>query len=467
VTRNPADNAADPTTGPTTGPTGPAPDMAPPVPPIHTVPRCWSRQICNRPRGANTSSENESKNVNKSQIEVRQKANNELGIWVSNKMAELKKKGYTEAQTLAQYKAKINEWYEEQDVLDRARAGNVSVEAMVSKMGVCAGDLGNANPPSPTKRMKGRDACPLAFKESDFRALHAAMEKGQNIRIKSVGDVSTKAFSTAESLLPAQLYPGIIGKVHEHRLLDHLPVIGMNAPSMEFMVHSSSSGGPPAITAEGATKPDITLTLTQNTITAQKIAATFGLSWEIQMDFPTLLTYAQGEIFKQVIDAENTALINGSSGIVGFQQTSGILTLAYSTGNYLDTFSQGIENLRTGSALATANLIVIHPGTFGAVRRQKDGQNRYILNPDPEMDQANQIWGVECLQTTAQPAGTALLLDTEKFGFVALRQNLEIMSGFTNDDFQRNINRWAVEERLNIAVERPSAVLNITGLPTS
>ena len=168
-----------------------------------------------------------------------------------------------------------------------------------------------------------------------------------------------------------------------------------------------------------------------------------------------------------MIDAENTALINGSSGIVGFQQTSGILTLAYSTGNYLDTFSQGIENLRTGSALATANLIVIHPGTFGAVRRQKDAQNRYILNPDPEIDQAGQIWGVECLQTTAQPAGTALLLDTEKFGFVAVRQNLEIMSGYTNDDFQRNINRWAVEERLNIAVERPSAVLNITGLPTS
>jgi HK97 family phage major capsid protein len=407
--------------------------------------------------------------VNKSQLEVRQKANNELGMYVSNKMADLRKKGYTEAHTLAQYKAKINEWFEEQEELDRARAGKASVETMVRKMGVAAGDLGNASNPSPTRRLKGRDACPLAFKESDFKALHKAMETGQNIRIKSVGvgDVETKAFSTAESLLPAQLYPGIIGKVHEHRLLDHLPVIGMSAPSLEFIVHSSSSGGPPAITAEGATKPDITLTLTQNTITAQKIAATFGLSWEIQMDFPTLLSYAQGEIFKQVIDAENTALINGSSGIVGFQQTSGILTLAYSTGNYLDTFSQGIENLRTGSALATANLIVIHPGTFGAVRRQKDAQNRYILNPDPEIDQAGQIWGVECLQTTAQPAGTALLLDTEKFGFVALRQNLEIMSGYTNDDFQRNINRWAVEERLNIAVERPSAVLNITDLPTS
>jgi hypothetical protein len=48
-----------------------------------------------------------------------------------------------------------------------------------------------------------------------------------------------------------------------------------------------------------------------------------------------------------------------------------------------------------------------------------------------------------------------------------MRSNLEIMSGFTNDDFQRNINRWAVEERLNLAVERPAACLNITGLPVS
>src|SRR6516164_9313203 len=409
--------------------------------------------------------------MNKSQLEARTRANTEFGLAIQREIKDWQAKGYSHSVACKKVEGKIDAWTNEQKALDNERS---VVEATNKMGGMESGSLGNyANSfPLPNKRLKGREACPLAFRESDFRAVHKAMESGQNITIKGTGgifgdNVETKAFSTVDPLLPPELFPSIIAKIHEHRLLDHLPVIGMSAPSMEFIVHSSSSGGPPAITAEGATKPDITLTLTQNTITAQKIAATFGLSWEIQMDYPTLLTYAQGEIFKQVIDAENTALINGSSGIVGFQQTSGILTLAYSTGNYLDTFSQGIENLRTGSALATANLIVIHPGTFGAVRRQKDGQNRYILNPDPEMDQANQIWGVECLQTTAQPAGTALLLDTEKFGFVALRQNVEIMSGFTNDDFQRNINRWAVEERLNIAVERPSAVLNITGLPTS
>ena len=69
------------------------------------------------------------------------------------------------------------------------------------------------------------------------------------------------------------------------------------------------------------------------------------------------------------------------------------MTLAYSTGAYLDTISQGIENLRTGSSLATANLAVVHPGTWGAIVRQKDGNSRYLLNPDPSHEEANQVWG--------------------------------------------------------------------------
>jgi HK97 family phage major capsid protein len=313
--------------------------------------------------------------------------------------------------------------------------------------------------PNFQKKTLGREANPMAFSEESLRAVHKAMQDGQNIRVK--------AFSTVDSLLPAQLHPNVIGKIHEHRLMDRLPITPMSAPSLTFLVHSSNTGGPPAITAEGATKPDITLNFTSSTIQAQKIASTFGISWESQLDFPGLISYAQGEIFKQTIDAENSALINGSSGIVGFQQTSGILTLAYSTGSYLDTFSQAIENLRVGSALADADLIVMHPGTFGAIRRQKDGQSRYLLNPDPTRDEANNIWGVEVLQTTAINAGTALVMDTQKFGFVALRSGLEIFSGYTNDDFQRNISRWAIEERLNLACERPSAVLNITNLPVS
>jgi hypothetical protein len=34
-------------------------------------------------------------------------------------------------------------------------------------------------------------------------------------------------------------------------------------------------------------------------------------------------------------------------------------------------------------------------------------------------------------------------------------------------DFVSNILRWAAEERLNLAAERPAAICRITGLPTA
>jgi HK97 family phage major capsid protein len=368
--------------------------------------------------------------------------------------------------------SRLDKLAEEKELLDREEAVHKSVASDPRYAAVMGSGGDIADQPVKVKEVRrklGREVNPLAFTEESLREVHRAMCEGRNIKVSAFNpaDVQKKAFSTVEPLMPPELFQSIIAKIHEHRLMDRLPVIPMTAPSIEFIVHSSSTGGPPTITAEGASKPDITLNFTQNTVAAAKLACTFGLSWEVQLDFPQLLSYAQGEIFKQVIDAENAALINGSSGIVGFQQTAGILTLAYVTGAYLDTFSQAIENLRVGSSLAVANLIVIHPGTMGAIYRQKDGQSRYLLNPDPSREEANQIWGVEVLQTTACPAGTALVMDTEKMGFVPLRQNLQLFSGFTNDDFQRNINRWAVEERLNLAVERPSSVLNITGLPLS
>jgi hypothetical protein len=39
--------------------------------------------------------------------------------------------------------------------------------------------------------------------------------------------------------------------------------------------------------------------------------------------------------------------------------------------------------------------------------------------------------------------------------------------GFANNDLVRNIYRWACEERLAVAVERPSAILGIAKLPVS
>jgi hypothetical protein len=50
---------------------------------------------------------------------------------------------------------------------------------------------------------------------------------------------------------------------------------------------------------------------------------------------------------------------------------------------------------------------------------------------------------------------------------VAIREPLGMFLGYSQDDFVRNLLRWACEERLVLCVERPAAVLVISNLPTS
>ncbi|BBZ74156.1 hypothetical protein MPRS_52490 [Mycobacterium paraseoulense] len=194
------------------------------------------------------------------------------------------------------------------------------------------------------------------------------------------------------------------------------------------------------------------------------------MSWEILSDWDRFVTYVQQELTRQVINVENSELILGdgtATHLTGFLSSSGILTATIGTDTALDAVEKEIASLRTGAALAEANLVVMHPSTFCAVRRSKDSQGRYLLNADPSAEQANQVWGIDVVATTQIAASTTLVLDTNKFGFVVLREAIVLRTGSDGNDFTSNIVRFVCEERLNLAVERLSAVLSLTGLPTA
>ena len=63
--------------------------------------------------------------------------------------------------------------------------------------------------------------------------------------------------------------------------------------------------------------------------------------------------------------------------------------------------------------------------------------------------------------------GDGLLLDTNKFGRALVRESLVMRQGYSDDDFRKNLIRWVVELRGNLAVERPTAVLKLSNLPTT
>lgn len=330
------------------------------------------------------------------------------------------------------------------------------------------------------KSAAGRSArhqAPLQFPEADLKRAYEALSRGETARLES------RDFNTAESLLPPALWPFPVGLVHEARLASFLPAATMTAPSMEYIVHTGTTGSP-AVVAEGASKPELVYSAEKQTATAAKIAAHTGLSYEIMSDFPNFASYVNGELTKEIIQTENNALINGdgTGAIVGFLATPDILsyakgTIGGDTETSLDAIEIGIAGLRTGTSLAEPDLLVLNPLTWSGIRREKDTLGRYLVSPDPTVDEPDRVWGLQVLVTTQIAGGTGLMLcnggsltsqvaGQVSWGNLLVREALSMRIGWSGTDFVQNILRSVAEERIQLAVERPTAIMQITGLPT-
>jgi HK97 family phage major capsid protein len=373
-------------------------------------------------------------------------------------------------------KKRLDDLADEKELLDRWEERNKAVASDPRYAAVMAngGDLGT-QPDVPVTKATGKDLCPLAFKQADLKLAFKAHQNRQPFTLRA----AAKGFSTVDSLLPAELAPGVVEHQHEWRIMDRLQAVTISAPSYEFIVHNFAAdtgtlAGPPFAgpVAEGATKPEYVPGTTSQTVTAVKLAMHTAVSYETLADYESWLGYITTESFRQVVDAENQQLLygTGSGGqVLGLANTSGILTHNAATDpssfNAIDSIEAAITQLRVGNALAEARLLILHPTCWASIRRIKTTSNAYAIG-DPLREQVNSIWGVPVLVTTLCTNGQGFLLDLNKFGTAVIREGLVMHQGTSGTDFIQNLARWVFETRLALAVVRPQAVCQIVGLPT-
>jgi HK97 family phage major capsid protein len=331
------------------------------------------------------------------------------------------------------------------------------------------GDLGSEPGIPVGQRPLGKQVCPLGFSRESLHKAFKAIKSGQNYAIEA------KGFSTVDSLLPAELAPGIMPEEHEWRILDHLPVTTISAPSIEFLIHNySADSGVPAPTAEGAAKPEYIPAVTSSIATAIKLAVHTGISSESLLDAPQWESYVVNQCYRLIMDLENSQFLYGSGtsgNMTGFANVSGILTHNASSdpsgSTNLDSIERSINQMRIFSGVfAKPTLMITSPTTWSSTRRIKSTTNEYIAG-DPLHEAVTSVWGIPVLETTACNDGEAFLVDTTRFGFVVLRENLSMHTGYSGTDLIDNVVRFVFEERLTLAVERPQAVMHISNLSTN
>jgi hypothetical protein len=60
-----------------------------------------------------------------------------------------------------------------------------------------------------------------------------------------------------------------------------------------------------------------------------------------------------------------------------------------------------------------------------------------------------------------------VLFDTTIYGRAVVREPIITRIGYAGTDFTQNIVRFLSEERITQTIERPQAILKLTGLPTT
>jgi HK97 family phage major capsid protein len=353
--------------------------------------------------------------------------------------------------------------------------------------GICASP-GEYDPSQQTrmKAVKQKNVSPADIPSDEWQGMFEAAKRKQpyRVEVKSKGFADSAGFKAPGAAIsegapyPTGLFPPVIqpGLTQElryepDRLADHLPTITLEAPSIEYLIHSGNTNTA-ALTPELGVKVDLGMQMTTAIATPVKLTALASVSTEALMDFSYFQSFVSRELQRAVINSETDELVlgTGAPGMTGFVATAGVLTRSYNSvtdASGLDTLIQATTDIRVGAAFGEADLIAIHPKTWDFLRRTKSTQGSFVLNINNpnEIGALDNLFGVTVIQNTFIPEGTAVVLDSNQAARYFVRQGLTVdMNMWGDTEWTTNMVSFRAEMRSTLAVIRPAAVCVVVGL---
>lgn len=235
------------------------------------------------------------------------------------------------------------------------------------------------------------------------------------------------------------------------------------------------------VVAEGSTKPAASFSLEEVDSPVRKIAAYTKVTDELWADFLAVASYINMRLPYMVERTEEDELLNGNGTgqhLTGILTTAGIQTQAKGGDTVADAIYKSFTKVRWGNLAGTAqggfepDGIVIHPTDWEELRLTKDANGQYFAGGpftgaygNGSVVQFEMLWGKPVVITPAIAEGTALTGAFRLASQYFQRQGLVIESTNTNeDDFIKNLTTIRAEERLALAVYRPAAFCQVTGI---
>jgi HK97 family phage major capsid protein len=250
------------------------------------------------------------------------------------------------------------------------------------------------------------------IKSEAFKQFAAGNTNKFRIEANTITGQSGSPAENNDTLTQTQRVAGIIpGAFRTLKIRDLAPNFVTTSNAVEYTRELLFTNGA-AETAEGATKPEATLTFELASANVRTIAHWLKLSKQVLDDAPALAGYVDNRLRYGVELKYDSQLLNGagtSQTILGMTASANRTAFTPTTGEtQLDSINRMIEAAQVAEYEATA--IVLNPVDWHKIERIKEGTsyNTYALS-NPAQAVMPMLWGKPVVVTNALTAGKCLV----------------------------------------------------------
>lgn len=245
----------------------------------------------------------------------------------------------------------------------------------------------------------------------------------------------------------------------------------LTAASITYYVEALREGAFEAV-AEGGLKPQLHYTYDQVNDALTKIAGRIKINDEMAEDLPFLVSEINGRLLYDLVMFEEQQLLNGNGTapqLRGLLNRVGVQTEAATDNtDNADAIFRALTKVQTATGL-TADGLVINPLDYQTLRLSKDGNGQYFAGGfftgaygNGSVNSSPGIWGQNTVVTSAIAQGTVLVGAGKQGATVYRKGGVRVEATNSNeDDFNYNRISIRAEERLALAVRKPSAFVKV------
>lgn len=284
------------------------------------------------------------------------------------------------------------------------------------------------------------------------------------IEAKDISNAGNYAASPTRNVLVAEHNAGMLAPVDQPLMVRGLIPAGQTSSDVVQRTEEDVFTNGADMVAEGATKPESTITFKRGQINIEKIAHWIRASAEVLSDAPMLRSYIDKRLTYGVDFKEEAALLNGNG-------TSPQLDGLLNTGNFVVysntaisgvTPVDGVDDIRiakeqvNGSYL-TATGVVMNHLDWARIEMLKDGDGKY-LHSSITSGLAPRLWGMRVAASHSIASGKFHVGSFALGAMIWDRWALRVVASTEDgNNFVENKVTILAEKRLALEVFRPDA----------